>query len=137
MTMNPLPDPGDAYREAERLFGVRTTPAPMMGTEPTLALCAADWAIIRALTKEGLSPAEIATRTGVELAEVDRVAASLKDSREAAREILQSNAHTFAQRVVTEADVDQSLEMLDRLGVAEKRRDDKASSVQINFGIQY
>lgn len=59
------------------------------------------------------------------------------DSKEAAKHLLAARALAFAQRVVEHADVDQSLEVLDRLEVAPRRQADvsRASSVQIVIGM--
>src|SRR5262249_2337589 len=113
-----LPDPIDAFREAERIYG--RAPAPLAAAVPP-PISASDWMIVRALSKEGLSVTEITSKTGLQAAEVERIVASFKDTREAARQLLEASAHVLAERVVQQADVEQALEVLDRLDVAPRR----------------
>src|SRR5262249_35689885 len=109
-------DAVEAFREAQSRYGLMPMTPP---SKPTIV--AADWAVCAHLLRDGLSPAEIAERTGVPLADVEQINGSLRDTRELARQFLHAKAHELAQRVVNEADVDQGLELLDRLEVAPKR----------------
>jgi hypothetical protein len=99
------------------------------------AIDAADWMVVRSLLKDGLTPAEIVDKTGLDLAGVDHIATTLKDTRDAAKELLHGHAHVFAERVVKDADVDQSLEVLDRLDVAPKKQQDVGRGGHVNIVI--
>src|SRR5262245_13507974 len=99
---------GDAFREAQTRYGLTPTAAP---ASPPLRV--ADASRCAHLFRECLSPAEIAERTGVPLAEVEQISGTLRDTREIARQFLNAKAHEIAQRVVMDADVDHGLELLD------------------------
>ncbi len=62
-----------------------------------------------------------------------------KDTSQIARQRIQGGAHDLAERIVEQANVDQALEVMDRLGVLEKKRDKAAPQssftlVMGNFG---
>ena len=80
------------------------------------------------LSKEGHTQTEIAHMVGCSQAAVSLALRDLQDTRELAKLTLHNAANTLAQRVIREADVEQSLEVLDRLGVAEKRQAERGNS---------
>ena len=73
--------------------------------------------------------ADVARGAGGESAA--RASAALADTQTWAGSPLESAADTLARRVIAKADVEESLQMLDRIGVAEKR-DTGKTSVQVN-----
>lgn len=50
-----------------------------------------------------------------------------------AKNILREGSPALAKRIVEQADVEESLEVLDRLGVAEKRLNDSSRNVGVNI----
>src|SRR5438046_82981 len=118
--MTKLSDPLalDAFREASERYGLTppkasTPPLPEM---PNLSM--AEWMVVHGLLQRGLTTASVADKTGLTVAEVQHVEMMARDSTEAAKQFLRASALPIAQRVVNEADVDQGLELLDRLDVA-------------------
>ena len=90
--------------------------------------------LIRALAQNGHTSTEIVARTGFDLADVEHVTSTLGDTREGAKNVLRANAHRLAQRIVEQANVEESLEVLDRLDVA-PRRDRSGSGRALNIGV--
>lgn len=85
-------------------------------------------ALILKLAEAGKSQTEIAQIVGVSQPTVSRTLAEFADTRVVAKAVLNKHAKTLAERVVKDADVSQSLEVLDRLDVAPKRRDETHST---------
>lgn len=86
------------------------------------------------LHDEHLSQSAIAQRLGCHSSSVSRVLAKARDTRAHALRFLQLRALSFAQRIEAEADVEQSLEVLDRLDVA-PRKDRSSGPGQVNIVI--
>ncbi len=74
------------------------------------------------LSDLGQTQTLIAQTLGVSQGSVSVVLKELADSRPLARRVIDAAAHKLARRVVEHADVDQSLEILDRISVIEKRQ---------------
>ena len=88
------------------------------------------------LHQDGLTQTEIAHRLACHRSTICRLLADYADTRELAKHKMQHGALKLAERVIAEADVEQSLEVLDRLEVAPKRQTDTSrSGVQILIGM--
>lgn len=74
------------------------------------------------LASEGLNQTQIAQRLAVSQPTISDLLNKFTDTRELAKARLNGSSYKLAERAIRDADVDQSLEMLDRLGVAEKRQ---------------
>lgn len=94
-----------------------------------------DQALILKLREDGRTQVEIAQLVGCHQSSVSRLLQDFSDTRLLARETLRRDAHRFAERVVESADVDQSLEVLDRLEVLPKRQSDSKGGVSVLIGI--
>lgn len=92
-------------------------------------------ALLLRLRDAGKTQTEIAQVLGCSQPTVSTVLKEFTDTRELAKLTLNSNAKRLTDRVIEQADVDQSLELLDRIGVAEKRHGEKTTAVQVNVGI--
>ena len=86
-------------------------------------------ALLLQLHKAGKTQVEIAQVLGIDQSNVSRWLSKLIDTSELAKHTLKNGANTLAERVIAKADVDQSLEVLDRLGVAEKRQERGAVNI--------
>jgi predicted transcriptional regulator len=75
------------------------------------------------LHEAGKTQVEIAQILGCSQPTVSRWLDELVDTRELAKHTLRSGAEKLAERIVKQADVEQALEVLDRLDVAPKKRD--------------
>lgn len=99
-------------------------------------LTRAEDALIVHLAMEGKSQGEIAQRLNCHQSSVSRVLSLYQDTRELAKWKLHSAAKALADRVIADADVDQALEVLDRLEVAPKRANTpQGLAVQVNIGV--
>lgn len=99
-------------------------------------LTRAEVASILSLSRAGKTQVEIAQALGCNHSTVSRWLADLEDTTELAKHKLRSAAVDFVDRVVKDADVEQSLEVLDRIGVAEKRQTQSGNAqVQILIGM--
>lgn len=89
-----------------------------------------------ALSRAGKTQTEIAQALGCAISTVSRWLANTEDTTELAKLRLRSSAVDFVNRVIKDADVEQSLEVLDRIGVAEKRQTQSGNAqVQILIGM--
>ena len=84
--------------------------------------------LILKLAEAGKTQTEIAAIVHVSQPTVSRTLDELSDTRIIAKAILNNGSKRLAQRIVKHADVDQALEVLDRIDVAPKRRDEPSSS---------
>lgn len=85
-----------------------------------------------------VSPSLIAKRLRRNLSTIYRFLRSHESTDEYGKLILKANVDTLVERVVEQANVDQSMEVLDRLGVLEKRQRDsgvKGPSVVVAVGM--
>lgn len=99
-------------------------------------LSRAEDALILKLSADGKTQTEIAQLVGCNQSSVSRVLSRFLDTREVAKRILHNGAQALAERIVKDADVDQSLEVLDRLEVAPKREQGgNRMGLQINIGM--
>ena len=88
------------------------------------------------LREKGLSLREIAVKLDRSIEGVRNIIAEWTPTRDLAKAILKKNAHKFAEKIVTQADVDQSMEVLDRLDVLPKKeRDSGGNKVQVIIGL--
>lgn len=84
----------------------------------------------------GKTQQEIADVLGVAVSTVNEHLQQLTDTRELAKGIAKAAAAPLTERVIAQADVDQALEVLDRLDVLPKRIvDSHASSINIMIGM--
>lgn len=89
-----------------------------------------------ALARAGKTQTEIAQALNCNISTVSRWLAQFEDTTELAKQRLKNSANTLAERVVKDADVEQSLEVLDRLEVLPKRQNDSnRTGVQIFVGM--
>ena len=95
----------------------------------------ADTALILKLADDGRTQPEIAQLIGCHKSTVSRTLAEFADTRVTARRLLHRHAQTFTERVIADADVDQALEVLDRIGVAERRRDTTGTDTRVSIVI--
>ena len=79
---------------------------------------------ILTLDKQGVTQTLIAQQLGISQATVSRVLDRYVDTRELAKLRLNNSAASLVDRVIEDADVEQSLEVLDRIDVAAKRQND-------------
>lgn len=87
------------------------------------------------LREDGLTQTQIAQRLGCSQPTISTLLSELSDTRQIARLKLNNGAVKLAERVLAQADVDQSLEVLDRLEVATKRQADSGRGNQVNIVI--
>lgn len=80
-----------------------------------------DEAMILKLAEDGRTQTEIAQLIGTTQPTVSRVLSAFGDTRSLAKRIAHNAAAKLTKRVIDDADVDQALEVLDRIGVMEKR----------------
>lgn len=93
-------------------------------------------AAILNLHRTGKSQVEIAQILGCDHSTVSRWLDKLVDTTELAKHTLRNGAQALAERVIADADVEQSLEVLDRLDVVPKKRDEsQRTGIQINIGM--
>ncbi len=78
--------------------------------------------LILALNREGKTQTLIAQTLGIDQSTVSNTLMRLADTRDVAKARINAAAQKLAERVVKHADVDQSLEILDRISVIEKRQ---------------
>lgn len=83
-------------------------------------------ALIVNLSRDGFTQTQIAQQIGCSQPAVSDVLRAFEDTRDLARLKLRNAAQRLAERVIINADVDQSLEVLDRLEVAPKRQIDSS-----------
>ncbi len=100
-------------------------------------LTPADVALILKLADDGRTQTYIAQQIGCHQSSVSDVLATFTDTREAAKRLAHNAAEKLTKRVIDDANVDQSLEVLDRIGVIEKRQMDggRGGSVNIVIGL--
>jgi hypothetical protein len=94
--------------------------ADLLQRERSSGLMAAEKIAILEMTVAGLSPQVIATRLERSVAAVRKFQDRYRSRVPLARAFLESRADVFAKRVLEQADVDQSMEVLDRLDVLPK-----------------
>ena len=88
------------------------------------------------LRDEGLTQVEIGQRLNRDKSSICELLAQFVDTRPLATKFLQSRALRFAQKVSNDANVEESLEMLDRLEVVPKRQQvDTSSRLNIFIGM--
>ena len=87
------------------------------------------------LRDEGLTQEQIAQRLDRDQTTISDVLLNFTDTRPIAQLKLRNSAVRFAERVIQRADVDQSLEMLDRLEVVPRRQVDHSKANQVNIVI--
>ena len=87
------------------------------------------------LRDEGLTQVQIAQRLDRDKSSLCELLAQFVDTRPLATKYLQSRALSFAQKVSHDANVDESLEMLDRLEVVPRRQVDHSKANQVNIVI--
>ena len=80
------------------------------------------------LHKGGLTQTAIAHRVGMSQANVSRILASYTPTKELAKLRADNAALRLVDRVLEKADVEESLEILDRIGVLEKRHPEVTQS---------
>lgn len=100
-------------------------------------LTPADISLILKLRDADKTQTEIAAVIGCSVSSVCRCLQDFADTRLTAKAKLQNAALRLTERVIQDADVDQSLELLDRIGVAEKRQERTGATqgVQIVIGM--
>lgn len=80
----------------------------------------------------GVTQTQIAEKFGVHQATVSKAILRLQSTTTAASEYVASKALTLAERLIRDADVDQCLEVFDRLQLSGlTKRDQKASSTNV------
>ena len=92
-----------------------------------------DVALILRLSNEGRQQIEIAQVIGCHHSTVSRCLAEFSCTRVMAQARLANAADRFATRVIEYASVDQSLEMLDRLDVANRKRDETRGDTKVQI----
>ena len=87
--------------------------------------------LILKLSENNKTQQEIAAIVGVSQATVSRTLSEFADTRHIAKALLHNGASVLAKRVIENANVEESLEVLDRLDVAAKRQESKGTSISI------
>ena len=117
--------PGCGAEEAELLRflmpSAQSDKTPQKPIPDFSRLSYADTALLLKLADDGRTQMEIATVIGCSQPTVSQVLSRFGDTRDLAKKRMNSAALKLVDRVIEDADVDQSLEVLDRIGVAEKR----------------
>lgn len=91
---------------------------------------------ILSLARAGKTQTEIAQALGCNVSTVSRWLEKLDDTTELAKQRLRNSAEALSERVIRDADVDQSLEVLDRLDVLPKKQSEgNRTGVQIVIGM--
>ena len=98
-------------------------------------LTRAEDVLILKLHAEGKSQVDIAAVIGCSQPTVSRTLAEYEDTSILAKYRVRNSALKLVDRVIADADVDQSLEVLDRIGVLEKRNVDSGRAGQVNIVI--
>jgi len=98
-------------------------------------LSMADEALILKLHDDGRPQTSIADMVGCSQSTVSLVLRTFADTRLEAKRVLANGARKLAERVVNDSDVDQALEVLDRLDVAPKRQQSASGGVNILIGM--
>lgn len=100
-------------------------------------LTPADISLILKLRDADKTQTEIAQIIGYSVSTVCRCLQDFQDTRIPAQAKLRNAALRLTERVIDQADVDQSMELLDRIGVAEKRQERTGATqgVQIVIGM--
>lgn len=95
---------------------------PTRGDTPAYQrLSRATEGLILKLSDEGKTQHQVAQMVGCSQATVSRTLAAFQDTRALAKSHLHNNAIRLAERVIKQANVEESLEVLDRLDVAPKK----------------
>ena len=87
------------------------------------------------LREEGLTQTEIGQRLDRDTSTICDLLANFVDTRPLATKYLQHRAMSFARKVSQDANVEESLEMLDRLEVVPKRQIDSSQAGHVNIVI--
>lgn len=87
-----------------------------------------DISLALTLRDRGLTQTEIAQQLNCSQATVSRCLQAFTDTRQLAKLTLNRGAQALAERVIDKANVEESLEVLDRIGVAEKRQVERGNS---------
>lgn len=103
-------------KQAEAIADAYTELAPADGRASDIRA-----AKVLNLSKQGLTQTQIAQQLAISQATVSRILDRFVDTRDLAKLKLHNSAASLAERVVREADVEQSLEVLDRIDVVQKR----------------
>jgi hypothetical protein len=98
-------------------------------------LSRAEVASVVALHRAGKTQTEIALTLGCNTSTVSRWLNQLGDTTELAKQKLRAGSAELVDRVLKRADIDQSLEVLDRLDVAPKRERNASNGNQVNIVI--
>lgn len=83
----------------------------------------------------GKNQVEIAEIIGVSQATVSRTLSELADTRDHAKAILNKSAHTLAERVIKQANVAESLDVLERIEVIAPKKQDSNRSAGVTIVI--
>ncbi len=99
-------------------------------------LSRAEVASLLSLSDAGKSQVEIAQILGCDQSNISRWLSKLRPTTDLAKHRLQNAALELTERLIESADAEQSLEVLDRLDVLSKKRDNGAQSgVQVFIGM--
>lgn len=90
---------------------------------------------IIALRVTGLPPAKIAETLAIGLASVYQKLTLYEDARPLARAKLEAGSQALADRVVKDADVDQSIKVLEGLGVLERANSGTGNGPQVQIAV--
>src|ERR1044071_1752320 len=91
-------------------------------------------AILR-LRQLGKSQTEIGQIVGCSQPQVSIVLSELADTTQEARKVLRNGCAKLAKRVIDHANVEESLEVLDRMDVAPKKQRDTQGPIQVGISI--
>jgi IS30 family transposase len=94
-------------------------------------LTAKEKSIIYSMNEEGQMVKDISLRLGRNHSVISRFIKKYISTEESATRLFKANAEKIAKRVIADADVDQDLEVLDRINVLSKQRE--APSTQFNI----
>lgn len=89
------------------------------------------------LRDEGLSQVAIAKRLNTTQATISRLLAQWQDTRVLAKAVIKKRAKKLAEKLCDTADANQILEVFDREGILEKKRDTQESNrIQVMIGVK-
>lgn len=99
-------------------------------------LTRAEQALAFKLADDGQTQTFIAQQIGCNQSSISELLSAFADTRPRAKRLANNAAEKLTKRVIDDADVDQCLEVLDRIGVLEKRQTEsgKGNNVMIVMG---
>lgn len=116
------------YLSSEELAELKTQ-------QKSVGLTAAEKIVILEMAIADLGPTIIASRIGRSVQTVSKFLSQYRSTSVLGRAYLESKAEKLARRIVKSATVEESMEVLDRLDVLNKKREDRSAGNNQQFNI--